>query len=157
SVKLLIADPLIADCGLRIADSQVSNSRIKTMAPIKSENRGRTAPGKNQSAIRNPQSAVVMGDAARVHQIGWNLLSNAIKFTPAGGSVELRAERAGEHVRVIVSDTGKGIQPEFLPHVFDRFQQGNSSSSQRSVGLGLGLALVKHLAELHGGKVEAAS
>jgi PAS domain S-box-containing protein len=156
-VKLRIADPLIADCGLRIADSQFSNGRIKTMAPIKSENRERAAPGKDQSAIRNPQSAIVVGDAARLQQIVWNLLSNAIKFTPAGGSVELRAERAGEHIRVVVSDTGKGIQTEFLPQVFDRFRQVDSSGSQRSGGLGLGLALVKHLAELHGGKVEAAS
>src|SRR5215813_6968356 len=70
-VKLRIADPLIADCGLRIADSQLSNGRIKTMAPIKSENRDRTAPGKNQSAIRNPQSAIVLGDAARLQQIVW--------------------------------------------------------------------------------------
>jgi CheY-like chemotaxis protein len=127
------------------------------MAPIKSENRDRTAPDKNQSAIRNPQSAIVKGDAARLQQIVWNLLSNAIKFTPAGGSVELRAERAGEHIRIVVSDTGKGIQPEFLPQVFDRFRQVDSSGSQRSGGLGLGLALVKHLAELHGGKVKAAS
>jgi PAS domain S-box-containing protein len=156
-VKLRIADPLIADCGLRIADSQFSNGRIKTMAPIKSESRDRTAPGKNQSAIRNPQSPIVMGDAARLQQIVWNLLSNAIKFTPAGGGVELRAERAGEHIRIVVSDTGKGIQPEFLPHVFDRFRQVDPSGSQRGGGLGLGLALVKHLAELHGGKVEAAS
>jgi PAS domain S-box-containing protein len=156
-VKLRIADPLIADCGLRIADSQFSNGRIKTMAPIKSENRERAAPGKNQSAIRNSQSAIVVGDAGRLQQIVWNLLSNAIKFTPAGGSVELRAERAGEQIRIVVSDTGKGIQTEFLPHVFDRFRQVDSSGSQRSGGLGLGLALVKHLTELHGGKVEAAS
>src|SRR5262249_234008 len=122
-VKLRIADPLIADCGLRIADSQLSNGRIKTMAPIKSENRDRTAPGKNQPAI-------VMGDAARLQQIVWNLLSNAIKFTPAGGSVELRAERAGEHIRIVISDTGKGIQPEFLPHVFDRFQHVDPSGPQ---------------------------
>ena len=156
-VKLWIADHLIADCGLRTADSQLSNGRIKTMAPIKSENPDRTAPGINQSAIRNPQPAIVMGDAARLQQIVWNLLSNAIKFTPAGGSVELRAERVGERIRIVISDTGKGIQPEFLPHVFDRFRQVDSSGSQRSGGLGLGLALVKHLAELHGGKVEAAS
>src|SRR5215510_8525491 len=141
----------IADSGLRIAGSRLSNGRIKS-----------TAPGEEQSAIRNPQSAikesaVVMGDAARLQQIVWNLLSNAIKFTPAGGSVELRAERAGEHIRIVVSDTGKGIQTEFLPQVFDRFRQVDSSGSLRSGGLGLGLALVKHLAELHGGKVEAAS
>jgi CheY-like chemotaxis protein len=149
-VKLRIADPSIADCGLRIAGSQLSIGRMKT------------ATGGDRSAIRNPQSAIkesaiVMGDGARLQQIVWNLLSNAIKFTPAGGSVELRAERAGERIRIVVSDTGKGIQPEFLPHVFDRFRQVDSSGSQRSGGLGLGLALVKHLAELHCGKVEAAS
>jgi CheY-like chemotaxis protein len=71
--------------------------------------------------------------------------------------VELRVERAEEHIRIIVSDTGKGIQPEFMPHIFDRFQQRDSSSSQRTGGLGLGLALVKRLTELHGGKVEAMS
>ena len=136
----------IADVGLRIAGSQLSKGRMKM-----------TAPGGDRSAIRNSQSAVVMGDAARLQQIVWNLLSNAIKFTPAGGSVELRAERAGEYLRIVISDTGKGIQPEFLPQVFDRFRQVDSSGSQRSGGLGLGLALVKHLAELHGGKVEGAS
>jgi len=129
----------IADCGLRIEGVEWGNDIL--------------------DSIPQPlfQSVIVLGDAARLQQIVWNLLSNAIKFTPAGGSVELRAERAGEHVQIIVSDTGKGIQPELLPQVFDRFQQDASSSSQRSGGLGLGLALVKHLAELHGGKAEAAS
>jgi PAS domain S-box-containing protein len=134
----------IADCGLRIADSQLSSD----LAPMK-------APGADQSAIG--ESAIVLGDAARLQQIVWNLLSNAIKFTPAGGSVELRAERVGKHLRIVVSDMGKGIQPEFLPYVFDRFRQVDSSGSHRSGGLGLGLALVKHLTELHGGKVEAVS
>jgi PAS domain S-box-containing protein len=141
----------IANCELRIADSQSSNDQVKM-----------ATPGGDPSAIRNPQSAIgesviVLGDAARLQQIFCNLLSNAIKFTPAGGSIELRVERAGEHIRIVVSDTGKGIQPEFLPYVFDRFRQRDSSSSQRSGGLGLGLALVKRLTELHGGKVEAAS
>ena len=136
---------------LRIADSQLSNDLVKM-----------TARGAAQSAIRNPQPAIgepaiVLGDAARLQQIIWNLLSNAIKFTPAGGEVELRSERAGGHIRIVVSDTGKGIKPEFLPYVFDRYRQSDSSSSQRSGGLGLGLALVKRLTELHGGKVEAAS
>jgi PAS domain S-box-containing protein len=136
---------------LRIADSQLSNDLVKMKAPCA-----------DQSAIGNPQSAIgesaiVLGDAARLQQIVWNLLSNAIKFTSAGGGVELRVERAGEHIRIVVSDTGKGIQPEFLPYVFDRFRQVDSSGSQRSGGLGLGLALVKHLTELHGGKVEAMS
>jgi PAS domain S-box-containing protein len=140
-----------AECGMRISDSRLSNDLIKT-----------TGPGSDQSAIRIPhsaigESAIVLGDAARLQQIVGNLLSNAIKFTPAGGSVELRSERDGEHIRIVVSDTGKGIQPEFLSHVFDRFRQVDSSGSKRGGGLGLGLALVKHLAELHGGNVDAAS
>jgi CheY-like chemotaxis protein len=129
---------------LRIAGSQSSNEQVKM-----------AAPGGDQSAIG--ESTFVLGDAARLQQIVWNLLTNAIKFTPNGGCVELRVERAGEHLRIIVSDTGKGIQPEFLPYVFDRFRQVDSSGSQRSGGLGLGLALVKHLTELHRGKVEAMS
>jgi PAS domain S-box-containing protein len=113
--------------------------------------------GPEESAPPNPQPAIVRGDAARLQQIIWNLLSNAIKFTPAGGRVELRAERAEGHIRIIVSDTGNGIPPEFMPYVFDRFRQADSSGSRRYGGLGLGLALVKRLVELHGGKVEAAS
>ena len=113
--------------------------------------------GREESAPPNQSPAIVRGDAARLQQIIWNLLSNAIKFTPAGGRVELRAELAEGHIRVIVSDTGDGIPPEFLPYVFDRFRQADQSGSQRCGGLGLGLALVKHLVELHGGKVEAAS
>jgi CheY-like chemotaxis protein/anti-sigma regulatory factor (Ser/Thr protein kinase) len=96
-------------------------------------------------------------DAGRLQQVVWNLLSNAIKFTPRSGRVELRMERVDHHVRITVSDTGKGIDPEFLPFVFDRFRQSDSSSSRRFGGLGLGLSLVKQLVELHGGTVEAAS
>ncbi|HEU0173494.1 MAG TPA: ATP-binding protein [Blastocatellia bacterium] len=142
---------------LRIADSQSSNEKMEKTTPIENKNQDQTAPGDSQTAHRTPHTAIVLGDAARLLQIVWNLLSNAIKFTPAGGSVELRAERAEWHIRIIVSDTGKGIQPAFMPYIFDRFRQRDSSNSQRSGGLGLGLALVKHLAELHGGKVEAAS
>jgi PAS domain S-box-containing protein len=105
----------------------------------------------------NLKQGMIMGDAARLRQVVWNLLSNGIKFTPEGGLVELRAEQSGERVRIIVSDTGKGIKPEFLPHIFDRFRQSDSSASRRHGGLGLGLALVKHLVELHGGEVTAAS
>jgi CheY-like chemotaxis protein/anti-sigma regulatory factor (Ser/Thr protein kinase) len=115
-----------------------------------------------ESAIRNPQSAIeesaiVLGDATRLQQVVWNLLSNAIKFTPKGGRVELVVGRDAEQFRIFVSDTGKGIEPEFLPHVFDRFYQADGSSTRRHGGLGLGLALVKSLVELHGGEVKVES
>ena len=93
----------------------------------------------------------------RLQQVVWNLLQNAIKFTPAGGRVELRLERDDKQARIVVSDTGKGIEPEFLPHIFDRFSQSDMSQTRRHGGLGLGLALVKQLVELHGGTIEAAS
>ncbi len=99
----------------------------------------------------------IMGDAARLQQIAWNLLQNAIKFTPQGGRVELCLERAVQHARLTISDTGKGIAPEFLPFVFDRFSQNDSSHTRRHGGLGLGLALVQQLVELHGGTIVAAS
>ena len=87
----------------------------------------------------------------------WNLLSNAVKFTPQGGRVEARLERVDPYIRITVSDTGKGISTDFLPYVFDRFRQADASSARRYGGLGLGLALVKYLAELHGGTIEAVS
>jgi signal transduction histidine kinase/FixJ family two-component response regulator len=98
-----------------------------------------------------------LGDPARLQQVVWNLLSNAVKFTPEGGRVELRMEGAADNVLITVSDTGKGIEPEFLPFVFDRFRQADPSSARRYGGLGLGLSLVKHLVELHGGTITAAS
>jgi len=99
----------------------------------------------------------ITGDPARLQQIVWNLLSNAIKFTPQGGRVEARLERVDPHIRITVSDTGKGINPDFLPYVFDRFHQSDTSSVRRHGGLGLGLALAKYLVELHGGTIEAES
>lgn len=96
-------------------------------------------------------------DPARLRQVIWNLLQNAIKFTPEGGRVELRVERDDRHVRLIVSDTGRGIDPDFLPGIFNRFSQGDMSSTRRHGGLGLGLALSRQLVEMHGGTVEAAS
>ena len=99
----------------------------------------------------------IVGDAMRLQQVVWNLLQNAIKFTSAGGRVELRLERDDKQARIVVSDTGKGIKPEFLPHIFDRFSQSDMSQTRRHGGLGLGLALVKQLVELHGGTIEAAS
>jgi len=99
----------------------------------------------------------VPGDPVRLQQVVWNLLSNAIKFTPRGGRVQVRLERVNSHVEIIVSDTGQGISPEFLPHVFDRFRQADQRSAREHGGMGLGLAIVKHLIELHGGSVMASS
>jgi PAS domain S-box-containing protein len=102
-------------------------------------------------------SGMVDGDSVRLQQIIGNLLSNAIKFTPASGRVELWLERSGEELCIVISDTGAGIDPATLPYIFDRFRQNDSASAQRHGGLGLGLALVKHLVDLHGGAIEAAS
>ncbi|MBD2771005.1 ATP-binding protein [Iningainema tapete] len=99
----------------------------------------------------------VIGDRVRLQQIVWNLLSNAIKFTPEQGSVKIQLERVESHVQITVTDTGIGISPEFLPYVFDRFRQADSSTTRSHSGLGLGLAIVRHLVELHGGTVSASS
>ena len=99
----------------------------------------------------------ILGDANRLQQVFWNLLSNAVKFTPKGGRVEVRLDRINSRIQVCVSDTGQGIAPNFLPYVFDRFRQADSSSTRSHGGLGLGLAIVRHLVELHGGTVRAES
>jgi PAS domain S-box-containing protein len=104
-----------------------------------------------------PNAGPISGDSERLQQIVWNLVSNAIKFTPSGGLVQIRLERVDSHVEITVSDTGVGVKPEFLPFVFDRFRQADSSSTRRTGGLGLGLAIVRHLVELHGGTVRAES
>jgi len=104
-----------------------------------------------------PGLGAISADSARLQQIIWNLLSNAVKFTPHGGKIAVRLERDGENVRVTVKDTGQGIDPEFLPRVFDRFRQADSSTTRTFGGLGLGLAIVRHLVELHGGTVAAES
>lgn len=100
-------------------------------------------------------AGLILGDSVRLQQIVWNLLSNAIKFTPKRGSVKVFLERINSHLELTVSDTGTGIDEEFLPYVFDRFRQADSSTTKKYGGLGLGLAIVKQLAELHGGSVEA--
>lgn len=107
--------------------------------------------------ILDPLAGPISGDPARLQQIVWNLLSNAIKFTPKKGRVQIRLERINSHIEIIVSDTGTGISPEFLPHVFDRFRQADGTSTRTHGGLGLGLAIVRHLVEQHGGTVRADS
>jgi PAS domain S-box-containing protein len=97
------------------------------------------------------------GDPNRLQQVLWNLLTNAVKFTPAGGHIQIILERVNSHVEIVVEDTGVGIQPEFLPHVFDRFRQADATTTRRYGGLGLGLSIVKTLIELHGGSVRVKS
>jgi PAS domain S-box-containing protein len=104
-----------------------------------------------------PGMPPMMGDARRLQQVVWNLVSNAVKYTPEGGQVRVRLERAGAAAKLTVSDTGCGISREFLPHAFDLFRQADSSSTRQHGGLGLGLTLVQHLVKLHGGTVWAAS
>ena len=104
-----------------------------------------------------PGLGAISADSARMHQIIWNLLSNAVKFTPHGGKISVRVDRDGSDARVSVRDTGQGIEAEFLPRVFDRFRQADSSTTRSFGGLGLGLAIVRHLVELHGGTVSAHS
>ncbi len=119
-------------------------------------------PAAEAKAIRletyiDPQAGRVAGDASRLQQVVWNLLMNAVKFTPRGGNVRLHLRAANSHVEIVVTDTGQGIAPDMLPHVFERFRQADSSTTRKHGGLGLGLALVKHLVELHGGTVQAQS
>ena len=111
----------------------------------------------NLKMVTDNQSSTVLGDASRVQQIFWNLLSNAVKFTNECGRIEARLQRIGDRIEVSISDTGIGIDSRFLPHVFDRFRQADSSSTRKYPGLGLGLAIVRHLAEVHGGSVSASS
>jgi signal transduction histidine kinase/ActR/RegA family two-component response regulator len=99
----------------------------------------------------------IPGDPVRLQQVVWNLLSNAIKFTPRGGHVQIRSERVNSHLEITVSDTGQGIASDFLPHVFDRFRQADQKTSRHHGGMGLGLAIVRHLVEMHGGTVRAQS
>lgn len=109
------------------------------------------------AAAMKPIAAPLHGDPARLRQILWNLLSNAVKFTPEGGEVEVALTRVGSWAEIRVSDNGKGIAANFMPHVFERFRQADSSSCREYGGLGIGLALVKQLAEMHGGHVRASS
>jgi signal transduction histidine kinase len=101
----------------------------------------------------DPSVSTVVGDGARLQQVLWNLLANAVKFTAAGGEVHVRAARDGSNAVIVVSDTGIGISPEFLPHVFDRFRQEHAGMARPYGGLGLGLAIARHLVELHGGEL----
>jgi signal transduction histidine kinase len=108
-------------------------------------------------SVLDTGASPITGDGARIQQIIWNLLSNAVKFTPKGGRIQVRLQRINSYAEITVSDTGQGISKEFLPYVFERFQQADSSLSRAHSGLGLGLAIVRHLVELHGGSVSVES
>jgi PAS domain S-box-containing protein len=115
------------------------------------------AKGVHLESIFDPGVGAIMGDPARLQQVAWNLLMNAVKFTPRAGRVDVHLRRAGAHVEIVVSDTGEGIAPEHMPRIFQRFGQVDSSSTRRHAGLGIGLALVRHLVDLHGGTVSVHS
>jgi signal transduction histidine kinase len=115
------------------------------------------AKGVTLTTSMHPQPAFVWGDHDRLQQVLWNLLSNAVKFTPAGGTVEVDMRQQGAELSVRIADTGTGISPTFLPYVFERFRQGDGSSTREHGGLGLGLSIVRHLVELHGGRMTAES
>ena len=129
----------------------VVQSAVESVAPAAEAKRLRI-----QTAI-DPDAGPISGDPDRLQQIVWNLVSNAVKFTPKGGRIQVRVERVESLVDIVVSDTGVGIKPEFLPHLFERFRQADSTTTRHFGGLGLGLAIVRHLVELHGGTVEAIS
>jgi CheY-like chemotaxis protein len=105
----------------------------------------------------DPAAGPVSGDPGRLQQVVWNLLSNAIKFTPRYGRIQVVLQRVNSHVEISIADTGIGIAPAFLGHVFERFRQADASTTRQYGGLGLGLSIVKHLVELHGGSVRAHS
>jgi signal transduction histidine kinase/ActR/RegA family two-component response regulator len=130
---------------------EVVQSAIDSMQPAAD------AKGIRLQTVLDPQAGPISGDRERMQQIVWNLVSNAIKFTPKDGRVQVRLERQQSHVEIIVSDTGLGIEAEFLPYVFDRFRQGDAGTTRQHGGLGLGLAIVRHLTELHGGEVNVES
>ena len=108
-------------------------------------------------AVMEPGLAPVIGDPDRLQQVMWNILSNAVKFTANGGTVTVRLEPTDGHVDIVVADTGLGIAPEFLPHIFERFRQGDSRFAREFGGLGLGLAIARHIVEMHGGTIQASS
>jgi PAS domain S-box-containing protein len=126
-------------------------------AALESQRLAAHAKGVHLAAPRAPRPLTVRGDAGRLQQVVLNLVSNAVKFTPAGGRIEVRVEERAGEAWIVVRDTGEGISSEFLPFVFERFRQVDGTSTRTHMGLGLGLAIVRHVVELHGGTVEASS
>lgn len=163
--NVLVQSQLIDD----ILDvSRITSGKLKLetqpteLAPVIEEAIETAMPAVNAKKIRlekilDTGSCIISGDPNRLQQIVWNLLANAVKFTPKGGRIQIRLERVNSHVEIIVTDNGIGISPEIMPHIFERFTQADSTTTRRHGGLGLGLAIVRHLVEMHGGMVEAES
>jgi signal transduction histidine kinase/CheY-like chemotaxis protein len=131
----------------RTAPADVIRAAVESLSPIA------TARGVRIEETLHPGAGTIVADPGRMQQIVWNLLSNAVKFTPAGGSVRVALTRRQDSAEIVVRDTGIGIEAAFLPHVFERFRQADGSFSRSHGGLGIGLAIVRHLVELHGGTV----
>jgi len=115
------------------------------------------AKGIRLQSVLDPSAGPISGDADRLQQVIWNLLTNAVKFTPKGGRIQVKVQRIDSHVEIVVTDSGVGINKEFLPHVFDRFRQADASTTRIHGGLGLGLSIVHQLVDLHGGTVAVES
>jgi PAS domain S-box-containing protein len=115
------------------------------------------AKGIKIEVVLDPRASPISGDPERLQQVAWNLMTNAVKFTPSGGKVQVQLARVNSHVEIVVSDTGIGIRPDFLPHIFERFRQADAGTNRERGGLGLGLGIARQLVELHGGSIEASS
>jgi len=146
----IISGKLRLDVG-RVEPVDVIEASLDVVSPAAE------AKGIRLRSVLDPRAGPISGDPDRLQQVMWNLLSNAIKFTAKGGEVQVRLERIHSHVEISVSDTGQGISAEFLPYVFDRFRQANSTGSKRHGGLGLGMAITRQIIELHGGSIRADS
>jgi len=134
-----------------LAIDQVVDAALESLQPAFD------AKGVRLRRVAGADAGCVYGDASRLQQVVWNVLSNALKFTSAGGEVTVEVRKTGASVRLVIRDNGQGIEPDFLPYVFDRFRQSDASTRRSHGGLGVGLALVKSLSELHGGSVSAES
>jgi CheY-like chemotaxis protein/anti-sigma regulatory factor (Ser/Thr protein kinase) len=161
NVQVQLIDDLL-DVSRIISGKMRLDVRSVDLAAVVEEALAAVTPAADAKGIRvqkvlDPRCGSITGDSARLQQVLWNLLMNAVKFTPKGGRIQAHLQRVNSHVEIVVSDTGQGIAPAMLPFVFDRFRQADSSSTRTQGGLGIGLALVKHLVELHGGTVVAQS
>jgi len=146
-----------ASCRARCASTSRRSTSIGGEGGPRLDEPAAAAKNIRLHTVLDPRAGPITGIRTGLQQVVWNLVSNAVKFTPRGGQIQIHLQRINSHVELVVSDTGQGIGPELLPFLFERFRQGDSSTTRQHEGLGLGLALVKYLTELHGGTVSAHS